>query len=53
MLSVWWSLRGVEYWELLPDNTTVTAEVYCAQLEKLKEKNRTELSKPTENLFSP
>ena len=38
MLSVWWSVRGVEYWELLPDNTTVTAEVYCAQLDKLKVK---------------
>ena len=38
MLSVWWSVRGVEYWKLLPDNTTVTAEVYCAQLDKLKVK---------------
>jgi [histone H3]-lysine36 N-dimethyltransferase SETMAR len=36
MLSVWWSVHGIEYWELLPDKTTVTAEVYCAQLEKLK-----------------
>lgn len=37
MLSVWWGVRGVVYWELLPNNTTVTAEVYCAQLDKLKE----------------
>jgi len=38
MLSVWWGVRGVVYWELLPDNTTVTADVYCAQLEKLSER---------------
>ena len=36
MLSVWWGVRGVVYWELLPKNKTVTAEVYCAQLVKLK-----------------
>lgn len=36
MLSVWWDVQGVVYWELLPPNTTITAEVYCAQLENLK-----------------
>lgn len=36
MLSVWWDVHGVVYWELLPPGNTVTAEVYCAQLEKLK-----------------
>ena len=36
MLSVWWDVQGVVYWELLPSNTTITAEVYCAQLENLK-----------------
>jgi histone-lysine N-methyltransferase SETMAR len=35
MLSVWWDVHGVVYWQLLPTNTTVTAEVYCAQLENL------------------
>ena len=36
MLSVWWDVKGVVYWELLPSNTTITAEVYCLQLENLK-----------------
>lgn len=38
MLSVWWGVHGVIYWELLPVNTTVNAHVYCAQLDKLKRK---------------
>ncbi|KAK6726735.1 hypothetical protein RB195_004824 [Necator americanus] len=32
MLRVWWGVHGIYRFELLPDNTTVTAEVYCAQL---------------------
>ena len=36
MLSVWWGVRGIVYWELIPNNKTVTAMVYCAQLDKLK-----------------
>lgn len=35
MLSVFWDVRGPIYWELLPQQTTVTAEVYCTQLENL------------------
>ncbi|KAK6757090.1 hypothetical protein RB195_015113 [Necator americanus] len=38
MLSVWWGVRGIYRFELLPDNTTVTAEVYCAQLQRLADK---------------
>ncbi|KAK6767146.1 hypothetical protein RB195_026425 [Necator americanus] len=30
MLSVWWGIHGIYRFELLPNNTTVTAEVYCA-----------------------
>ncbi len=36
MLCVWWDVHGIVYWELLPHNTTITAVVYCAQLERLK-----------------
>lgn len=36
MLCVWWGVHGIVYWELLPQNSTITAEVYCAQLQKLK-----------------
>jgi histone-lysine N-methyltransferase SETMAR len=32
MLSVWWDVQGVVYWELLPPNTTITASKYCTQL---------------------
>lgn len=36
MLCIWWSVRGVEFWELLPEGTTITAEVYTLQLRKLR-----------------
>ena len=36
MLSIWWRVKGVKYWELLPENTTVNAIRYRAQLNKLE-----------------
>ena len=36
MLCIWWDILGVVYWELLPENTTITAAKYCAQLNKIK-----------------
>ncbi|KAK6741376.1 hypothetical protein RB195_009307 [Necator americanus] len=42
MLSVWWGVHGIYRFELLQDNTTVTAEVYCAQLQRLADKIRKE-----------
>ncbi|EPB65447.1 transposase, partial [Ancylostoma ceylanicum] len=36
MLSIWWSIHGVEYWELLGEGSTVTADVYVDQLRNLK-----------------
>ncbi|KAK6764742.1 hypothetical protein RB195_024899 [Necator americanus] len=38
MQSVWWGVHGIYRFELLPENTTVTAEVYCAQLQRLADK---------------
>jgi len=38
MLCVWWGVRGVYHWELLPNNTTITASVYTEQLQRLDEK---------------
>lgn len=29
LLSVWWGINGIIYWELLPTNSTITAEIYC------------------------
>lgn len=37
LLSVWWDIKGIIYHELLDDNQTITAEVYCQQLRRLKE----------------
>ncbi|EFO84462.1 hypothetical protein CRE_18120 [Caenorhabditis remanei] len=37
MLSIWWSVRGVEYWELLDEGKTITADVYSSQLQKLRQ----------------
>lgn len=37
LLSIWWNLRGIVYWELLESGATVTAEVYCKQLERVQE----------------
>ena len=38
MLSVWWSVRGVIHWELLPSGCTVTADLYCQQLDRVARK---------------
>ncbi|KAK6760894.1 hypothetical protein RB195_022094 [Necator americanus] len=42
MPSVWRGVHGIYRFELLPDNTTVTAEVYCAQLQRLADNIRKE-----------
>ncbi|KAK6760962.1 hypothetical protein RB195_022145 [Necator americanus] len=42
MPSVWRGVHGIYRFELLPDSTTVTAEVYCAQLQRLAENIRKE-----------
>lgn len=36
MLSVWWGVQGPIYWELLPEGTTITGDVYARQLRDLK-----------------
>ncbi|KAK6761395.1 hypothetical protein RB195_022453 [Necator americanus] len=42
MLSVWWGVHGIYRFELLPDNMTDTAEVCCAQLQRLADEIRKE-----------
>ncbi len=37
MLSVWWDVHGVEMFKLLPDNTIVTGDYYCKQLQCLSD----------------
>ncbi|KAK6764340.1 hypothetical protein RB195_024604 [Necator americanus] len=36
MLCIWWSVHGVEYWELLDQVYTVIADVYIEQMKNLK-----------------
>ncbi|XP_054152815.1 histone-lysine N-methyltransferase SETMAR-like [Oppia nitens] len=38
MLSVWWDKSGIIHWELLEVGATISAEVYCQQLTRLREK---------------
>ncbi|EFO92046.1 hypothetical protein CRE_13079 [Caenorhabditis remanei] len=41
LLSVWWSVHGVFYWELLPEGKNITADYYSSQLQKVKSKLKT------------
>ncbi|XP_026825471.1 histone-lysine N-methyltransferase SETMAR-like [Ooceraea biroi] len=38
MLSVWWDVRGIVYYELLPRNQTINTDLYCQQLERVQTK---------------
>ncbi|VDP06767.1 unnamed protein product [Heligmosomoides polygyrus] len=42
MLSAWCGGYGVYHFELLPDSTTVTAEVYATQMQRMADKMRRE-----------
>lgn len=35
LVSVWWNMAGVIYYEFLKPGNTITAEVYCQQLDKM------------------
>ncbi|KAK6763935.1 hypothetical protein RB195_024320 [Necator americanus] len=49
-LSVWWGVHGIYCFKLLPDKTTVTVEVYCAQLQRLADKIRKEHLKTSQKI---
>lgn len=38
LLSIWWRIKGIIHWELLPTGTTVNANIYCAQLNQVAKK---------------
>ena len=38
MLSVWWGVNGIVYWEILPRGCIMTADLYCQQLDQVAEK---------------
>lgn len=37
MISVWWDCHGIIYWEFLPINSTITADSFCKQLDRVYE----------------
>jgi len=46
MLCVWWNWKGIVHYELLSSNPTINSELYCEQLQRLKqaiERKRPEL----------
>ena len=38
LLCIWWDVRGIIHYELLKPGETITAEMYCQQLERLNQK---------------
>jgi histone-lysine N-methyltransferase SETMAR len=38
MLSVWWGFNRIIHWEILSNGCTVTADLYCEQLDWVAEK---------------
>ncbi|CAF4933789.1 unnamed protein product, partial [Rotaria socialis] len=38
MLSVWLGAKGIIHWELLPTGCTITADLYCKQLDRVAAK---------------
>jgi histone-lysine N-methyltransferase SETMAR len=37
LLCIWWDMKGIVYFDILEPNTTITAERYSYQLEKVQE----------------
>lgn len=40
MISVFWNIQGIVHWEILPPGWTITADSYCAQLDRVAQKLR-------------
>ena len=38
MLSVWWDVKEIIHWELIPDGCIITADLYCQQLNRVAQK---------------
>ena len=38
MLSVWWGVKGIIHWEVLPAGCRITADLYCQQLDRVAAK---------------
>ena len=38
MLSDWWGVHKIIHWEILSNGYTITADLYCQQLDRVAEK---------------
>ena len=38
MLSVWWGVKGVIHWKIVPNSCSVTADLYCQRLDEVVKK---------------
>ena len=38
MLRVWWGVRGIIHWELLPTGCAIVADLYCQQVDRIAAK---------------
>jgi len=38
IITVWWSMSGIIYYEFLKQGQTITPDVYCKQLDKMNGK---------------
>jgi histone-lysine N-methyltransferase SETMAR len=40
MLSVWWNSEGIVHFEMIPNRRSITAALYCQQLDRVRESLR-------------
>jgi hypothetical protein len=40
MLSVWWNSEGMVHFEMIPNGRSITAALYCQQLDRVQESLR-------------
>jgi hypothetical protein len=40
MLSVWWNSEGMVNFEMIPNGRSITAALYCQQLDRVQESLR-------------
>jgi len=49
LLCVWWDIHGVIHYKFMKPGETITADVYCQQLERLNQKLKTKSRELTRN----
>uniref|UniRef100_A0A8R1EBI3 Mariner Mos1 transposase n=1 Tax=Caenorhabditis japonica TaxID=281687 RepID=A0A8R1EBI3_CAEJA len=52
MICLWWLVNGVEYWDILEDDSTMKASNYIAQLRQLRLHVELSRGKKSQDLLS-